>query len=275
MRGPPAALHGVERHLYRRTVFAFQRGAKLADNAGLAHRLDIVPAQKVALQIQHAPRGVVREPQSSLAVDNEHTFDHARQDGFPSVHDRSRGRSSRRDNCPDSPSSRGLASTSRTRRLGKDSGRSSIPPQSGSHGDNETQEGLEHRLPFLVFRQLVAELLDRDEGLLEKGKLFAEPSHVDVNGARGTWILVVPDIGQQPIAREHAAAMFEKILKQQKFLCCQPHIFAVVGHRMPFEVDVDGAAAQDALLESRGGVARRSSVRTRAVGSFGLNGLTT
>ena len=81
MRGPPAAPHCVERHFYRRAVLAFERGAELPDDAGLAHGLDIVASEQVAFEVQHLPRRVVREPQPSVAVDDEHPFDHAGQDG--------------------------------------------------------------------------------------------------------------------------------------------------------------------------------------------------
>ena len=62
-------------------MFAFERGAELADDAGLAHGLDVVAAEQVAFEIQHPPRGVVHQPQPPVAVDDEHAFDHARQDG--------------------------------------------------------------------------------------------------------------------------------------------------------------------------------------------------
>ncbi len=76
---PARWAHRVERHLYRRAMFAFERGAKLADDPGLAHRFDIMTAQQIAFEIEHAARRVVCETQPSIAVDHEHPFNHARQ----------------------------------------------------------------------------------------------------------------------------------------------------------------------------------------------------
>ena len=73
--------HRVERHFDRRPVLPFQRGAQLADDAGLAHSLDVVAPKQIVFEVQHAPRGVVRETQPPVAVHDEHAFDHAREDG--------------------------------------------------------------------------------------------------------------------------------------------------------------------------------------------------
>ncbi len=71
----------IERYLNRRAVLAFERGAQLADDAGLAHGLDVVASDQVVFEIQHAPRRVVRKTQPSFAIDHEHPFHHAREDG--------------------------------------------------------------------------------------------------------------------------------------------------------------------------------------------------
>jgi hypothetical protein len=40
-----------------------------------------VPSEQVTFEVEHAPGGVVRKPQPSVAIDNQYAFDHARQDG--------------------------------------------------------------------------------------------------------------------------------------------------------------------------------------------------
>ena len=145
------------------------------------------------------------------------------------------------------------------------------PACAGRHCDHEIQDDLEHGLRF---SELVTELLHGDERCFEKWKLFAQAPDVNVDGPRRTGILVVPHIRQEPIAREHPAAVLEEILKQQELLCRQPHVVAVVRHGVAFDVEADRPAAQDPLLDD--GCRRAAEVpRTRAISSFGLNGLTT
>ena len=73
--------------------------------------------------------------------------------------------------------------------------------------------------------ELVAELLDRHDGVGEERQLVAQPSDVDVDGARAAGVLIPPDVAQQQIAREHAAAVLDEILQQQELLGRQADSF--------------------------------------------------
>src|SRR4051794_8292250 len=57
-----------------------------------------------------------------------------------------------------------------------------------------------------ISQELVAELLDRFDGVVEYGQLLTQAPdvHVDRSGAAG--VLVPPDVSQQQIPRQHAAA---------------------------------------------------------------------
>ena len=66
--------------------------------------------------------------------------------------------------------------------------------------------------------QLVAELLDRDERVGEQRQLLAQPPHVDVDGPRAAGVAIAPDVGQQDVARQHAAAVPQQVLEQQELL---------------------------------------------------------
>ena len=58
--------------------------------------------------------------------------------------------------------------------------------------------------------QLVAELLDGLDGVGEDRQLLAQPPDVDVDGACAAGVPVAPHVGQQQIARQHAAAMLRR-----------------------------------------------------------------
>ena len=72
--------------------------------------------------------------------------------------------------------------------------------------------------------QLVAELLDRHERVGEQRQLLAQPPHVDVDRARAAGVAVAPDVGQQHVARQHAAAVQQEIFEQQELLRRQRHV---------------------------------------------------
>ena len=134
------AAHRVERHLYRRAPFAFERSAELTHDAGLPHGLDIVAAEQVALEIQHPPSRVVREPQPSFAVDDEHPFDHARQNGF---HSRAIGL----ELVQPAGQMRRLGAPSRLELAHAPVGNRRADPESsqpGRHGHEQIKEGVEH-----------------------------------------------------------------------------------------------------------------------------------
>ena len=148
-------------------------------------------------------------------------------------------------------------------------------PAHGRRGDqhDDQQESRRHRLRI---DELVAELLHGHERLLEKGQLFSQTPDVDVDRTRGAGILVVPHVGQ---AADRARAR-GRDARADTGAAGTPSrsdrtIIAVVRHRVPLDVDADRPAAQDALLDRRAGRVRRSSARTRAISSFGLNGFTT
>ncbi len=65
------------------------------------------------------------------------------------------------------------------------------------------------RLAFSIaatgVRELVAELLDGDERGHEQGEFFPQAPDVHVHRPRAARVLVAPDLGQQPVARQHAA----------------------------------------------------------------------
>ena len=69
-----------------------------------------------------------------------------------------------------------------------------------------------------LLEQLVAELLDGDERVGERRQLLAQPPHVDVHRARAAGVAIAPDVGEQHVARQHAAAVREQVLEQQEFL---------------------------------------------------------
>jgi hypothetical protein len=83
----------------------------------------------------------------------------------------------------------------------------------------------------------VAELLDRDDRVGEEGQLLAQAADVHVDGARAAGVLVAPHVGQQEIAREHAAAVLDQILEQQEFLRGEPDVFAIDRHGVTLDVD--------------------------------------
>ncbi len=123
--------------------------------------------------------------------------------------------------------------------------------------------------------QLVAELLDRRERGGEQRDLLAQPPDVHVHGARAARVLIAPDVGQQQIARQHAAAMLEQVLQQQELLRREPDVVAA---------DVTSCRSRSTWRSARTGArvaagfgrsTRRRSAATRATSSFGLNGLVT
>src|SRR5689334_6326072 len=66
--------------------------------------------------------------------------------------------------------------------------------------------------------QLIAELLDGHNRIREHRHFFAQAPDVDVNGPRAARIGVAPDIGEQQVARQDAAAVLHQVLEQQEFL---------------------------------------------------------
>ena len=99
-------------------------------------------------------------------------------------------------------------------------------------------------MPVGMVFQPVPELLDRHDGVGEEGQLLAEAPdvHVDRPGAAG--VLVAPHVGQQQVAREHAAAMLDEVLKQQELLRRQLHVLAVHLDGVPIGVDGQRPVAQ-------------------------------
>ena len=109
------------------------------------------------------------------------------------------------------------------------------------------------------------------------GQFLAQAPDVDVDGARAAGIAVAPDVGQEHVARQHPVAMPQQILEQQELLRGErdrrgrrrwkevPH---VVERNRPVVQRSAGAGGAARC-------ARRSSARTRATSSFGLNGFAT
>ena len=86
----------------------------------------------------------------------------------------------------------------------------------------------------------VAELLDRHDGVGEERQLLAQPADVHVDRARAAGVLVAPDVGQQQVARQHAAAVLEQVLQEQELLRGQRDFLAVHLDGVPLESMVSG-----------------------------------
>ena len=71
----------IERYFNRRAVLAFERGARAGRRRRAGARPRRSGVQSGCFEIQHAPRRVVRKAQPSFAIDHEHPFHHAREDG--------------------------------------------------------------------------------------------------------------------------------------------------------------------------------------------------
>ena len=86
-RHRPEPRHEVACDVAMRGELDGQRPATVEDapnrgrHLGLAQRLDVRAAQRIAVEAQHAAGGVVDELQVAVAVADEHAFDHAGQDG--------------------------------------------------------------------------------------------------------------------------------------------------------------------------------------------------
>ena len=100
---------------------------------------------------------------------------------------------------------------------------------------------------------------------------------MDVHRARFHLAIETPDALQQPIAGEHAIAVFDEEAEQLEFAARQSHRRA--GHRDRDRVEVDDDAAGFVGGWARRCAAmrcgRRSTARTRATSSRRLNGLVT
>ena len=154
--------------------------------------------------------------------------------------------------------------------------RASSTPMSVSAGRGERRGGRGgSRNVTATVRELVAELLDRLDRVGEHRQLFAQPPDVDVDGARAAGVVVAPDVGQQQIARQHAAAMLDEILQQQELLGRQPHVAR--RRRSPCRSEIDRDAGRTAASPPAAGPSARGAAAraTRATSSFGLNGLVT
>ena len=51
------------------------------DDSGVADGFDVGPVDGVVIEPQHAPRGIVDVLHAPVVVDDQHAFDHAREDG--------------------------------------------------------------------------------------------------------------------------------------------------------------------------------------------------
>ena len=92
--------------------------------------------------------------------------------------------------------------------------------------------------------ELVSELFDRDERFGQQRQLFAQAAHVDVDGARAAGVAIAPDLFEQDVPRQHAAAMLQQILEQQEFLRRQRDFPAVERDDVPLGVDDDRAVGE-------------------------------
>src|SRR5437667_6847809 len=59
--------------------------------------------------------------------------------------------------------------------------------------------------------ELVAELLHRHQRVGQQRQLLAKPPHVHVDGPRAAGVSVPPHVGEQHVARQHAAPVLEQI----------------------------------------------------------------
>jgi hypothetical protein len=75
-RAARIALHHQLETLHRP---ALERGLNLRGDVGVPDELQEVPARARIGQSEHQARGVVHELQATLLVDDEHAFDHARE----------------------------------------------------------------------------------------------------------------------------------------------------------------------------------------------------
>ena len=112
-----------------------------------------------------------------------------------------------------------------------------------------------------------------DERVGEQRQLLAQTPHVDVNGPRAARVFVSPDVGQQRVARQDPPAVGQQVLEQQELLGRQRRRLAVDNDRVPLGVDDDAAVTELTGRRRLPRRRRRSSARTRATSSFGLNGL--
>ena len=112
-------------------------------------------------------------------------------------------------------------------------------------------------------RELVAELLHGGGSFSRKGTFRATP-HVHVYGARAQGS-VIPHVSEQSIAREHAPAMLEQILQQQKFLAVRRTV-SPPSDTVVVRVDADRPAARTrSHVRSRGSPQQRPHARDELV----------
>src|SRR5262245_60620686 len=62
-----------------------------------------------------------------------------------------------------------------------------------------------------LFHQLVPKLLDCDQRPLECRQFFTQAAYMHVHGSGAACIFVPPHVGQQCVAREHAALVLQQI----------------------------------------------------------------
>src|SRR5690606_25172676 len=94
--------------------------------------------------------------------------------------------------------------------------------------------------------EAIAELLDRGQRRGQERDLLAQATDVHVDGPRAAGVLVAPHIGEQEIAREHPAAVFDQILQQQELLRGQAYLRAIDRDDVPLEIDDDRTVSQRA-----------------------------
>src|SRR5688572_18170072 len=102
------------------------------------------------------------------------------------------------------------------------------------------------RKNLALIHQLVSELLHRDEGFGQWRQLFAEAAHMDVDRARPARVAITPDLFEQDVPRQHAAAMLQQIREQEKFLRRERDLAAVERDDVPVGIHDDGAVGERA-----------------------------
>ena len=111
-----------------------------------------------------------------------------------------------------------------------------MPPRRRRNEDFRAESGFDANARSVssapLFVELVTKLFHGHERIDQHRQLFPEPPDVDVNGARAAGVPVAPDVAEQQIPREDAAAMLEEVLEQQELLGRQLDLLAAVDDRV-------------------------------------------
>ena len=118
-----------------------------------------------------------------------------------------------------------------------------------------------------------------DDGLdlaAGRAELAAQAADVHIDRSRLDLAVESPHALEQPVARQHAVAVFDEETQQLEFALGQPDWRAGHAHRDGIEIDREAAALiAERLIAWRICGGRRSTARTRATSSRRLNGFVT